>query len=178
MQYLTFTVRGFVPDPETQQPILILQDETERFALPIWIGLPEAGAIAAALEERSLPRPMTHDLLATVIGTLGATVDHVCVRAIDAGTFLADLWLRDQTGALHSIDCRPSDAIALAVRTGGPIRVAAPVLEAAQPLNAASGDENDTNPLETVSADDPEACARLAETLARLTPEDFGKFRA
>lgn len=186
MNYLSFTVQGFVPDSETGQPILLLQDESGRFLLPIWIGIPEAGAIACVLQGQTLPRPMTHDLLASVVAGLGGTVERVDVRGIDGGTFLADLCLRDAAGGVVIIDCRPSDAIALAVRTGAPIRVAAAVLEAAQPTKGdeltdetGSAGENDAfNGLSVVCADDPAARARLAEAFARLSPEAFGKFRA
>jgi bifunctional DNase/RNase len=185
--FVPFIVRGFVPDTENGQPILLLQDEEARFVLPIWVGVPEAGAIACVLQGQTLPRPMTHDLLATVVRTLGATVDRVDVRAIEAGTFLADLWLRTSDGTLVCVDCRPSDAIALAVRTDAPIRVAAAVLEAAQPINpedvggpeAAAGSSGPvaSSPLEAVSADDADARARLALALATMDPEAFGKFR-
>jgi bifunctional DNase/RNase len=184
--FVPFTVRGFVPDDESGQPILLLQDDEARFVLPIWIGVPEAGAIACVLQGQTLPRPMTHDLLAEVIRALGAVVERADVRAIEAGTFLADLWLRGADGVERCVDCRPSDAIALAVRTGAPIRVAAAVLEAAQPIgDEASGGEGEdagagpptTATLAVVSADDTDARARLAEVLARLDPEEFGKFR-
>lgn len=185
MNYLSFTVQGFVPDAETGQPILLLQDESGRFVLPIWIGVPEAGAIACVLQGQTLPRPMTHDLLASVVAGLGGTVERVDVRGIDAGTFLADLCLRAAGGTSITLDCRPSDAIALAVRTGAPIRVAASVLEAAQPMKteeaadaaAAAGEREAGHELSVVSADDPAARERLAEAFARLGPEDFGKFR-
>ncbi len=185
--YVPFTVRGFVPDNENGQPILLLQDDEARFVLPIWVGVPEAGAIACVLQGQTLPRPMTHDLLASVVEALGATVERADVRAIEAGTFLADLWLRGADGALRCVDCRPSDAIALAVRTGAQIRVAAAVLEAAQPINPEEtgapegasdvGAAGETAALAAVSADDADARARLALALARLDPEAFGKFR-
>lgn len=187
MHYLNFQVRGFLPDPESGQPILVLQDDGGRFLLPIWIGIPEAGAIACVLQGQQLPRPMTHDLLATTVRALGARMERVDVRAVEEGTFMADLWLLDSHGREVCLDCRPSDAIALAVRTGAPIRVAAAVLEAAQPLHpeeaAPEAERGATDPppgagLSVVSADDPEARARLAEALARLDPEEFGKFRA
>ena len=186
MHYLDFNIRGFLPDPESGQPILVLQDDGGRFLLPIWIGVPEAGAIAAVLEGQTLARPMTHDLLASVIRGFGGDVVRVDVRAIEDSTFLADLWLQKADGETLCLDCRPSDAIALAVRTGAPIRVASAVLEAAQPLNPEDGGAGDPNELSAeaarglhvVSADDSEARARLALALARLDPEDFGKFKA
>ena len=179
MHYLTFTVQGFVPDAESGQPILVLQDEGGRFLLPIWIGVPEAGAIACSLQGQVLPRPMTHDLLSSVVRALGGEVLRVEIRGIDSGTFLADLCLRDATGQDRTIDCRPSDAIALAVRTGAMIRVASSVLEAAQPLHAdeAAAPSGTDGGLSVVAADDAEGCARLALALERLSPEDFGKFR-
>jgi bifunctional DNase/RNase len=181
MNYLDFTVKGFVPDAESGQPILLLHDETGRFLLPIWIGVPEAGAIACVLQGQALPRPMTHDLLAAAIAALGGKVERVDVRGIDEGTFLADLCLRDANGDVRILDCRPSDAIALALRCDAPIRVAASVLEAAQPLTSEETADEAATAAETglsvVSADDPEARARLSEALARLSPDAFGKFR-
>jgi len=186
--FVPFTVRGFVPDDENGQPILLLQDDEGRFLLPIWIGVPEAGAIACVLQGQTLPRPMTHDVLASVVAALGASVERADVRAIEAGTFLADLWLRGPNGALACVDCRPSDAIALALRTGAQIRVAAAVLEVAQPVELnetgasdradEAGAADGATILAACSADDVEARSRLALALARLDPESFGKFRA
>lgn len=190
---IPFTIRGFVADPETQQPVLVLHDEARRFALPLWIGVPEAGAIAAVLEGEKLPRPMVHDLLATAIGSLGGRVLGVLIRAVEGGTFLADLELVDAGGRRRVLDCRPSDAIAVAVRTGAPIRVAARVLEFAQlldpeeqaavaaeapPVTQSPGPSPEGQRLGLVSADDVAGLARLMDALDGSEPEDFGKFRA
>ncbi len=179
--YVDFVVRGFVADPQSSVPVLVLQDLGERFFLPIWIGLPEATAIAAHLGGQPTPRPMTHDLIRLILERLGGVVTRVDVRAIEEGVFLADLWIRDGAGGDHRIDCRPSDAIALAVRVDAPIRVAAAVLEAAHPAHL---DEATVPPaglpavLTAVPVDDAAACALLLKTLAEMDPADFGKYRA
>ncbi len=100
-----------------QRVVVLKQRGSDRF-LPIWIGSPEADAIAVKLQDVSVPRPLTHDLLGSVISTLGATVDHVVVTDLSNDTFYAKLVLTLNGGGQTEVDCRPSDAIAVAVRGG------------------------------------------------------------
>ncbi|MEX2598405.1 MAG: bifunctional nuclease family protein [Dehalococcoidia bacterium] len=100
-----------------QRVVILKQRESDRY-LPIWIGSPEADAIAVKLQDVSVPRPLTHDLLGSIIAALGATVDHVLVSDLSNDTFYAKLVLRQADGAQTEVDCRPSDAIAVAVRGG------------------------------------------------------------
>ena len=120
--FLPFTVRGVGWDLESRAPVLLLQDHAARLVLPIWIGSYEAGAIAAALEGQAPKRPATHDLLAQVVEALNARVTGVDVRSLEGNTFFANLHLEREGEALV-VDCRPSDAIALAVRANAPVRV-------------------------------------------------------
>lgn len=178
-RYVTFTVRGLAVDPDSRLPILLLQDPGGRVLLPIWIGAFEAGAIATRLEGRTLPRPMTHDLLFNIVTALGAEVLHLDIRALKGGTFYGNLHLRAADGRRHAIDCRPSDGVAVAVRADAPIRVAADVLEAARPLDAeepGAGEADEAPRVAFVAAGDEAARARLAEQLADMDPEDFGEY--
>jgi bifunctional DNase/RNase len=120
-------VFGLAVDEDSQVPVLILKDLEEKQVLPIWIGATEAMAISLALNEVKLPRPMTHDLLLNVFGELGAKVLGVAVVSLEDGTYYAEI----EVGlgeAVKRIDSRPSDAIALALRAGSPIRVSEAVL--------------------------------------------------
>ncbi len=124
-------VAGLVLDPASNAPIVILKDDSGEKALPIWIGLAEATAIASCLKKLQLARPMTHDLLSTVIEDLGASIVRVVVSGIRENTFIAELEVV-QGDVLRTLDCRPSDGIALAVRCNAPIFVAKAVLDTAQ----------------------------------------------
>ena len=121
------TVRGLTLDPVTNAPIVILKSEGGTRLLPIWIGVFEANAIALEMEKISTPRPMTHDLLKSVIELLGARVERMVVDKLEENTFFASVYLRSGGQQLR-LDARPSDAIALALRTGAPIFVAHDVL--------------------------------------------------
>lgn len=114
-------------DPERQLPFVLLADVAEERLLPIWIGPFEANAIALEMQGKAFPRPLTHDLLRTVIETLGYAVSQVSVTRLEGGTFYAELTLEGEGRALQ-IDARPSDALALALRTRADIFVAEAVL--------------------------------------------------
>ncbi|MEI6503724.1 MAG: bifunctional nuclease family protein [Armatimonadota bacterium] len=114
-------------DPQRQLPFVLLADEEETRLLPIWIGPFEANAIALELQGKTYPRPLTHDLLRSVIEALGYAVTQVSVTRLEAGTFYAELTLQGE-GRTVQIDARPSDALALALRTGASIFVAEDVL--------------------------------------------------
>ena len=121
------TVRGLALDPVTNAPIVILKAEGGARLLPIWIGLFEANAIAVEMEKVVAPRPMTHDLLKNAIDLLGARVERMVVDQLQENTFFASIYLRCESGE-RRLDARPSDAIALALRTGAPIFVTGDVL--------------------------------------------------
>ncbi|EHJ47188.1 protein of unknown function DUF151 [Solidesulfovibrio carbinoliphilus subsp. oakridgensis] len=121
-------VFGLALDEESQVPVLILKDLQEKAVLPIWIGAMEAMAISLALNDVSLPRPMTHDLLLNMIHKLDAHVVAVHVTELTEGTYYADIEVEVE-GGIRRIDSRPSDAIALALRAKAPILVSEPVLD-------------------------------------------------
>lgn len=193
-RFVAFTIRGLALDPSNRSPILLLQDTGRRLLLPIWIGPYEATAILSQLEGRVPARPMTHDLFVTVVERLDAEVIGVDICALRDGTFYADLRLRTAEVPELRIDCRPSDGIAITVRTHGEIRVEAAVLDAAQPLedflasdrtpapDSATDDEPSPDEQRRASAalfvadDDAEGRARLAALLEDMEPEDFGEF--
>lgn len=144
-------VKGLVVDPVTNVPMVILRGEEESYVLPIWVGVFEANAIALQVERIETPRPMTHDLLRAIIQRLGAEVQEVAVTDLRESTFYASIVLRHASGSV-TVDARPSDAIALALRTGAPIYVHADVVEKAKAFD--------------VGSDDPEKLRRWFETLS------------
>lgn len=124
-------IRGLMLDPSNRSPIVVLNDLAGEVVLPIWVGLFEANAIALEIEKTTTPRPMTHDLLRNMISGLNARVTRVVVGALRGDTFHATIWL-DQAGEVVAVDSRPSDAIALALRTDCPIFVSREVFEHAR----------------------------------------------
>src|SRR6201994_4532967 len=121
-------IRGLMMDPVTNQPIIVLKDVGSDLVLPIWVGIFEANAIALELEKTALPRPMTHDLLQNMARGLNAEVRKVVVSELRDDTFYAVIWM-NQAGETVTMDARPSDAIALALRWDCPIYVNRSVLE-------------------------------------------------
>ncbi len=117
-------IKALLVDPYQNTPVVLLKDQSSDKVVPIWIGTPEATAIAIALQQREFPRPLTHDLLQSVLETLGGELDMVVIDHIEDSTYFATLVVRDREGEVHEIDARPSDSIALALRTGSPIYVA------------------------------------------------------
>jgi bifunctional DNase/RNase len=124
-------IRGLMMDPSTKMPIVVLNDLAGEVVLPIWVGLFEANAIALEIEKATTPRPMTHDLLRSAIAGLNARVTRVVVGALREDTFHATIWM-DQGGEVVALDARPSDAIALALRSDCPIFVSRDVFEHAR----------------------------------------------
>lgn len=120
-------IRGLMMDPITNMPIVILKEAAGNAILPIWVGVSEANAIALEIEKVVTPRPMTHDLLKNVLIGLESHVDKVVVTGIQDDTFYAVIWV-ERDGRLISIDSRPSDALALALRIDCPILVEDEVL--------------------------------------------------
>jgi len=155
------TIKGLMVDPITNMPIIILRDKDGQRVLPIWVGVFEANAIALQIENISTPRPMTHDLLRNVIGDLNASVERIVVSDLRENTFYAIIYLALQ-GDRIAIDARPSDAIALALRTSAPIYVEERVIDNARTLDV-TADTGDTE--------------RLQKWLESLDPDDLGKYK-
>ncbi|OGL01588.1 MAG: hypothetical protein A3E31_13790 [Candidatus Rokubacteria bacterium RIFCSPHIGHO2_12_FULL_73_22] len=163
--FVEMKVRGLALDAVSNMPIIILRDDEDRRSLQIWVGIFEANAIALELEKVAPPRPMTHDLIKNILETLEARVLKVVVTDLRENTFFAVLNL--QLGETeYTVDSRPSDAIALALRVGAPIYVDEDVVRKAKSLEVAKEPE-------AVKADDPE---QLREWLQNIKPEDFEKF--
>ena len=121
-------ISGLIPDPMTNMPIVVLKDSASGIVLPIWVGAYEANAIALEIEKITTPRPMTHDLLKNLLIGLETTVRKVVVTELRDDTFFAVIWL-ERNGQSISIDSRPSDALALALRMDCPIYVEEDVLK-------------------------------------------------
>jgi len=164
--FVEMKVRGLALDPLSNMPIIILKDEEEKRSLPIWVGIFEANAIALELEKISTPRPMTHDLIKNILESIDARVLKVVVTDLKENTFYAALHV--QLGDVeYTVDSRPSDAIALALRVAAPIYVDEEVVRKAKTLDVPAKEP------EAVKADDPE---RIREWLGSIKPEDFEKF--
>src|ERR671921_2362967 len=134
---IEMTIKGLMVDPITNMPIVILRDQDGQRVLPIWVGVFEANAIALQIENVATPRPMTHDLLRNVISDLDGQVDRVVVSDLKDNTFYAVIHLTVR-GERVAVDARPSDAIALALRTRSPILVEETVIDNARTLDFAS----------------------------------------
>ncbi|WP_448808744.1 bifunctional nuclease family protein [Agromyces bauzanensis] len=158
-------VLGIALDASQQHIVLLkplLEEPGEGRVLPIWIGTQEATSILIALGDEPPPRPLTHDLMKTLLDTVGATVDRIAVTRIEDGTFYAELTLTTPTGTLV-LDTRPSDAIALAVRTDAPLFVAEEVLEE----SGIPAEMAEARPAEE------EALDEFKKFLEDVDPEDF-----
>ncbi|MGF1599516.1 MAG: bifunctional nuclease family protein [Acidimicrobiales bacterium] len=149
----------------TNTPILLLREmEGRRRVVPIYIGGPEAHAIDLALSKTPTARPMTHDLMTEVIESLGASLERVVVTELREGTFYAELYLRDATGGVQTLSSRPSDAVALAVRTGSSIFAEEALIDEAgieESDEEGDGDEEE------------EMVEELRKFLDEVNPEDF-----
>ena len=160
--FVEMKVRGLALDPVSNMPIIILRDEDDKRSLPIWVGIFEANAIALELEKIPTPRPMTHDLIKSILETVEARLLKIVVTDLRENTFFAELHLQIGEGEF-TVDSRPSDAIALALRAAAPIFVNEEVVRKAKSLEV-------TKDAEPVKADDPE---KLREWLENIKPEDF-----
>ena len=157
-------VTGLTIDPFTNMPIIILKDLEEKLALPIWIGLIEASSIATELENIGLSRPMTHDLIRTLLGELKVSVPRVEIVDLTDSTFFANIHFESHQGSFI-LDCRPSDAIAVALRCKADIYVNRAVIEKSRQI-------------ETTSHSDAQLKSeKWTEILDNLTPADFGKYK-
>ncbi|MFH1626326.1 MAG: bifunctional nuclease family protein [Pseudomonadota bacterium] len=159
-------VAGLTVDPFTNMPIIILKDMEDKSALPIWIGLLEASAIATELEKVHLPRPMTHDLLKKILDSFKVDVIKIEVNDLKDNTFYATLHLK-MGGKTHAIDSRPSDAIAIALRTDSPIYVSEEVIKKSKRIDLKEA---------TAGKKDKES-EQWAEILENMSPEAFGKYK-
>jgi len=154
-------IRGLMMDPVTNMPIVILKDANGGQILPIWVGIYEANAIALEIEKVSTPRPMTHDLVRNVLLGLDATIRKVVVSELRDDTFFAVIWM-ERNGETVSIDSRPSDALALALRLDCPIYVDEQVLKTSK---------------STATMSDKVSNDELKRWLEGLNDEDFGRYK-
>ncbi len=155
-------IRGLMMDPVTNMPIVILKDVASAHVLPIWVGIYEANAIALEIEKVSTPRPMTHDLIKTLLLGLDAGIQKVVVNELKEDTFFAVIWVR-RDGELISVDSRPSDALALALRLDCPIYVDDSVLKSSK-LSSTVADKVNNN-------------QELRRYLESLGDEDLGRYK-
>ncbi|HEY4683528.1 MAG TPA: bifunctional nuclease family protein [Candidatus Acidoferrales bacterium] len=154
-------IRGLMMDPVTNMPIVVLKDVNGSAVLPIWVGVYEANAIALEIEKVQTPRPMTHDLMKNLLLGLDVQVQKVVVNELRDDTFFALIWLK-RNGQIMSIDSRPSDALALALRLDCPIYVDDSVLKSSKIVNAVS---------------DKVSNEELRKWLEGLNDEDLGRYK-
>lgn len=154
-------IKGLMVDPITNMPIIVLREQGGERVLPIWVGVFEANAIALQIESVQTPRPMTHDLLKSVIDELGGRLERIVVCKLEENTFYATLQLRSSKGPL-TLDARPSDAIALALRSGARIFVEEAVIQNARSFEMSR---------ESVDV------GRLQKWLENLSDDDLGKYK-
>jgi len=158
---IEMTIKGLMIDPITNMPIIILRDQEGQRVLPIWVGVFEANAIALQIENVQTPRPMTHDLLKNVIDDLRATVDRIVVCELKENTFYARIHMSADGRALE-VDARPSDAIALALRTHSPIYVEEAVIQNARSVESSKENMD---------------LGRLQKWLEGLSDDELGKYK-
>ena len=154
-------INGLMIDPVTNMPIVILKDKTGKKILPIWVGVFEANAIVLQIENVATPRPMTHDLITNMLNQFDAGVERVVVSELRDNTFYAMIYL-ERNGQTMAIDARPSDAIAVALRTKAPIFVEEVVVEDARNLDL----------FKNVSDSE-----KLEKWLQGLSPDELGKYK-
>jgi len=154
-------IRGLMMDPVTNMPIVVLKDPSSDAVLPIWVGIYEANAIALEIEKVATPRPMTHDLIKNVLTGLEARVHKVVVTELRDDTFFAVIWM-ERDGQVISIDSRPSDALAIAMRLDCPIFVDDEVLKSSK-LAATISDRASNE--------------ELRKLLENMNDEDFGRYK-
>ena len=162
-QWMEVKVMGIVVDPKASNPVVVLVDKSGQKALPIWIGVFEAEAISRGLQDVVTLRPMTHDLMKQILDTFRVTLSRVVINELRGNTFFAKLHL-NVDGQEMTVDSRPSDAIALAVRVKAPIFVTPSVVEASKELGIVASnliEEND----------------ELKSLMENLKPEDFGNYK-
>jgi bifunctional DNase/RNase len=151
------TIKALVMDPISNMPVVILEQADQNAYLPIWIGVCEANSIALELEGVTTPRPMTHDLIGSLVEAMGYSVDHVFIHSLADSVFLASIRLTDTRGSSRDVDSRPSDALAIALRAKADVLVSPQVLE--QALVAETSQED-----------------AIKMILERMRPEDMGEY--
>jgi bifunctional DNase/RNase len=156
-------IRGLMMDPVTNMPIVVLKDVGSDQVLPIWVGIYEANAIALEIEKVTTPRPMTHDLIKNVLTGLEASVQKIVVNELRDDTFFAIIWI-EKGGELISIDSRPSDALALALRVDCPIFVEDQVLRSSKIASSLAEGKGATN-------------EEMRRWLENLGDEDLGRYK-
>jgi uncharacterized protein len=161
MMEVEMKIRGLMMDPVTNMPIVVLKDVGSEAVLPIWVGVYEANAIALEIEKVTTPRSMTHDLIKNLLLGLDTHVHKVVVNELRDDTFFALIWM-EREGKIISIDSRPSDALALALRLDCPIYVDEEVLKHSKQATASA---------DRVSAED------LRKWLEGLNDEDLGRYK-
>jgi uncharacterized protein len=154
-------IRGLMMDPVTNMPIVVLKDVHGNTILPIWVGVYEANAIALEIEKVQTPRPMTHDLLKNVFLDLDVRVEKIVVSDLKDDTFYALIWV-EREGEMMTIDSRPSDALALALRVDCPIFVDEQVLKNSKVTSALAERTNNE---------------QLRTWLEGLPDEDMGRYK-
>jgi bifunctional DNase/RNase len=155
-------IRGLMMDPATNMPIVVLKDVASDTVMPIWVGIFEANAIAIEIEKLAAPRPMTHDLTRNLIRHLNGSLEKVVITELRDDTFFAILWMRQDNEPI-TVDARPSDAIALALRADCPIYVSEQVMQSAK--------LNTSGPAEGPTAE------QLRGWLEGLNDEDMGRYK-
>ncbi|NOT35211.1 MAG: bifunctional nuclease family protein [Candidatus Eisenbacteria bacterium] len=170
MKVVEVAIHGLILEPKSQQNVVILQETEGSRILPIWIGPGEALAIRRLINDEPFPRPLTHDLLQTLLDGLKARVTRVVIAELRERTYFANVVVERDSDVV-SVDARPSDAIAVALRAKAAIFVNDELLE--EPRPAEPGDEEAT-PRELT---DEEKADQLRRFLEKLDPEDFGKFQ-
>ncbi len=154
-------IRGLMMDPVTSMPMIVLKDIAGDAVLPIWVGIFEANAIALEIEKTTTPRPMTHDLIRNILRGFETHVTRVVISDLRDDTFYAVIWM-ERGGEVLAMDARPSDALALAMRSDCPIYVARNVLENAKTTSAANQGANSEE---------------LRRWLENLNDDDLGKYK-
>ncbi|HXZ11320.1 MAG TPA: bifunctional nuclease family protein [Candidatus Sulfotelmatobacter sp.] len=158
---LEVKIRGLMMDPVTNMPVVVLKETAGAGILPIWVGIYEANAIALEIEKVQTPRPMTHDLLKNVLSGLNVHVHKVVVCDLKDDTFYALIWM-ERDGHMMSVDSRPSDALALALRLDCPIFVEDEVLKSSRMASAIS---------------EKSSSEELRKWLENLNDEDLGRYK-
>lgn len=167
-------IERVVPDKVSDAFVVLLRETGGQRLLPVWIRRPEAESIAAAVQKVKSKRPLTHDLCRSLIGALGGTLTAVHITRVQSDTYYAELLIKQSDGVVH-IDSRPSDAMAIAVRTGAPIFVSESLLTMLDvPRDEEATDINDITFTPVAPAEF--SAEQLKAYLEKLRPEDFGKF--
>ena len=169
MKFIDMKVTGVIVDSSNLVPVVILKDMDEKNVLPILVGIMEAASILTELEKTEMDRPMTHDLLKDIIGSLGSSVEKVLLTALEDNVFYASIHIALPTGESVEVDSRPSDAIALAMRCSVPILVNESIIAKSKIVDLSAALSIDT--VKEKSGEE------LTSILENLSEEDFGRYK-